>query len=171
MNQFTTISALFDQLIAEEELEQCLKTYGYEDVARKFRVRDLIDFLFAAALGKWEGYRDGADQMAAFDLAPVNFSTISKKATELPYEVIRDLFHLLVTRCNRAQRRSKPIKHALLLIDSTTMTVGETRLPWAPFHGKRSGIKLHVAYTPEMGMPLEVKETIGRVHDGPAGVS
>ena len=58
MNQFTTISALFDQLIAEEELEQCLKTHGYEDVARKFRVRDLIVFLFAAALEKWKGYRD-----------------------------------------------------------------------------------------------------------------
>ncbi|WP_049773683.1 transposase [Salisediminibacterium selenitireducens] len=47
----------------------------------------------------------------------------------------------------------------------------EIRLPRAPIHGERSGIKLHVAYTPETGMKIEVKETIGRVHDGPAGVS
>lgn len=56
-------------------------------------------------------------------------------------------------------------------MDSTTITVGKNRLPWAPFHGERSGIKLHVAFTSETGMPLEVKETVGLNHDGPAGES
>jgi len=76
-----------------------------------------------------------------------------------------------VSRCNRAKRRTSFIKHSLLLIDSTTITVGGNRLPWSLYHGQRSGIKLHVAYTPSTGMPLEVKETTGLVHDGPVGVS
>nr|WP_236953634.1 IS4 family transposase [Jeotgalibacillus malaysiensis] len=44
-------------------------------------------------------------------------------------------------------------------------------MPWAPYHGERSGIKLHVAYTPVTEMPFQVKETTGLVHDGPAGIS
>ncbi|MCF2719123.1 hypothetical protein [Paenibacillus sp. 203] len=42
----------------------------------------------------------------------------------------------------------------LLLIDSTTMTVGKTRLPWAPYHGERAGIKLQVALRAENGQPF-----------------
>ena len=89
----------------------------------------------------------------------------------MPYEIFKDLFHLLITKCNRAKRRTKVVKQALLLVDSTTITVSKNRLPWAPFHGERSGIKLHVSFTSETGMPLEVKETGGLSHDGPAGES
>ena len=55
----------------------------------------------------------------------------------------------------------------LLSIDSTTITVGKTRLPWAIYHGERSGIKLHVSFTNETVMPLQVVETTGLKHDGP----
>ncbi|MBE1556957.1 transposase [Sporosarcina limicola] len=109
--------------------------------------------------------------MASVGLSPVNYSTVSKKAADVPYEIFKDLFHLLISKCNRAKRRTKVVKQALLLVDSTTITVGKNRLPWAPFHGERSGIKLHVSFTSETGMPLEVKETGGLHHDGPAGES
>ncbi|WP_176706345.1 IS4 family transposase [Paenibacillus hemerocallicola] len=55
----------------------------------------------------------------------------------------------------------------LLLIDSTTMTVGKTRLPWAPYHGERAAIKLHVTLQDQNMQPLNVTETIGSKHDGP----
>ena len=50
------------------------------------------------------------------------------------------------------------------------MTVGKNRLPWALYHGERSGIKLHVSFTNSTGMPLQVVETTGLKHDGPIGV-
>jgi len=56
-----------------------------------------------------------------------------------------------------------------LFIDSTTVTVGKTRLPWAPFHGERSGIKLHIAFHTASGQPQNVIETVGSRHDGPVG--
>ncbi|WP_316502821.1 transposase [Paenibacillus sp. B2(2019)] len=55
----------------------------------------------------------------------------------------------------------------LLLIDATTMTVGKMRLPWAPYHDERAGIKLHVALRAETVQPLNVMETIGSRHDRP----
>ncbi|MDC2866699.1 hypothetical protein [Bacillus sp. BP-3] len=54
-------------------------------------------------------------------------------------------------------------------IDSTTITVGKNRLSWAVYYGERSGINLHVSFTNETGMPLQVIETMGLNHDGPIG--
>ena len=54
-------------------------------------------------------------------------------------------------------------------MDSTTITVGKTRLPWAVYYGERSGIKLHVSFTNETDMPLQIVETTGLKHDGPIG--
>ncbi|MBE1556119.1 IS4 family transposase [Sporosarcina limicola] len=169
MKQFSTISKLLSTLISPEELMELVEKHHYEDVARKFHVKDLLDFFVAAALEKWAGFRDGTEVMASIGLSPANYSTVSKKAADVPYEIFKDLFHLLIGKCNRAKRRTKVVKQALLLVDSTTITVGKNRLPWAPFHDERSGIKLHVAYTLETGMPLEIKETGGLSHDGPAG--
>jgi IS4 transposase len=37
------------------------------------------------------------------------------------------------------------------------------------YHGERAGIKLHVSFTNETGMPLQIVETTGLKHDGPIG--
>ncbi|WP_394358380.1 transposase [Paenibacillus suaedae] len=56
-----------------------------------------------------------------------------------------------------------------MLIDSTTVTVGGTRLPWAPYHGERAGIKLHVTFHAASSQPQNVIEKVGSRHDGPVG--
>ncbi len=53
----------------------------------------------------------------------------------------------------------------MLSVDSTTITFGENRLKWAVFHGKRSGIKLHIALENSTQMPEQVEETIALIHD------
>ncbi|MCM3068649.1 IS4 family transposase, partial [Priestia flexa] len=72
---------------------------------------------------------------------------------------MKKLFDLVVSKCNRMTRRAMKLPNGLLIVDSTTITVGKTRLPWAVYHGERSGIKLHVSYTPKTDMPLQVVET------------
>ena len=59
----------------------------------------------------------------------------------------------------------------LIAVDSTTVTVGENRLKWAKFKGKKSGIKLHVALNINDFTPQKVVETIAKKHDGPIGES
>jgi len=39
--------------------------------------------------------------------------------------------------------------------------VGKSRLPWAVYHGERSGVKLHVSYSLETEMPVDVVKTTG----------
>ncbi|BAU28673.1 DDE family transposase [Aneurinibacillus soli] len=81
--------------------------------------------------------------------------------SQVPYSIFKGLFSTLLSRCNRRIRRSTSFPKELLLIDSTTMTVGESRLPWAPYHGKRSGVKLYVALLEASKMPYDVVETTG----------
>lgn len=76
---------------------------------------------------------------------------------------------MLISRCNRATKRQLHLPQNLLLIDLTTVTVGKTRLPWALFHGERSGIKLHIVLHAATEQPVQVIETIGTAHDGPIG--
>ena len=42
-------------------------------------------------------------------------------------------------------------------------------MPWAVYHGERSGIKLHVSFPNETNRPLKVVETTGLKHDGSIG--
>jgi len=88
------------------------------------------------------------------EISGLFYSTLSKRLGELNYLIVKRIFELVVSRLNRSARRSLKLKKELLAIDSTTITVGKNRLPWALYHGERSGIKLHVSFTNRMGMPL-----------------
>lgn len=169
MKKSTTFHNLFQKIVSDEEIVVIQDVIGYKDTARKLDVLTLIHYLLCAAVNEWKSYRDCADVGDQYGLPKVNYSTLSKKNSHVDYRIMKKLFHLIVSKCNRATRRALKISKELLLVDSTTITVGKTRLPWALYHGERAGIKLHVSYTPHTGMPLQVVETTGLKHDGPIG--
>jgi hypothetical protein len=167
MKKSTTIPFILQSILTPDEVALVAKELGYEEKARKFTVYHLLQYWCMAACEEWTGYRFGADRAAGSGLPEVHYSSFSGKAAEVPFTVFKELFHLLVRKCNRETRRKLAFPKELLLIDSTTMTVGKTRLPWAPYHGERAGIKLHVALRAENQQPMKVVETIGSKHDGP----
>jgi len=167
MKKSITIPCILQSVLSPEEVKLVVKAVGYVDTARKFTVYHLLQYWCAAANEEWTGYRFGADHAARNGLREVHYSCFSGKAADVPFTVFKELLHLLIRKCNRETRRKLAFPKELLLIDSTTMTVGKTRLPWAPYHGERAGIKLHVALRAETGQPLNVMETIGSRHDGP----
>jgi hypothetical protein len=169
MKKSTTFTKLVQTLLQEKDVQGIVKELKYADVARKFTAHQLLVFFMHAALGQWDSYRSGVGQAELCGLNPFHYSTFSSKASDVPYELFKRLFHLLVSRCNRATRRRLHIPNDLLLVDSTTVTVGKTRLPWALYHGGRSGIKLHVAFSAATEQPVQVIETMGTAHDGPVG--
>ncbi|WP_100330123.1 IS4 family transposase [Bacillus xiapuensis] len=169
MKQNTMFPNLIQKFISDEELKPLIELVGYEDTARKLDVKTLIQYLVTAAACEWKSLRYCADVSSSAGLVDVNYSTLSKKMSQLDYELMKNVFDLIVRKCNRATRRTLKIPKHLLLVDSTTITVGKTRLPWAVYHGQRSGIKLHVSFSLETQMPLKVVESTGLTHDGPTG--
>jgi len=160
MNDFSIFQTIFKQFITEQDICNVLQQYNYVDTARKFKVNDLVDFFASSAILRWKSFRHGCDVLES-----VNFSTVSKKAKSIPFGVFKDLFLLALSRCNRKIRRTLHLPKPLLSVDSTTITFGENRLKWAVFHGKRSGIKLHIALKNSTQMPERVEETIALTHD------
>ena len=171
MAKNTTIFTLLQNFISQEEIDGILAEFGFEDTDRKCDVPTLLNYLIGAATFEWKSLRYASDVAAEKGLKSVDYSTLSKRLGELNYLIVKRIFELIVSRLNRAVvRRKLKLKKELLAIDSTTMTVGKNRLPWALYHGERSGIKLHVSFTNSTGMPLQVVETTGLKHDGPIGV-
>ena len=167
MTKSTTILSALQSVFTPEEVESIAVLAGYKDKARKFTLYHLLQYWCMAAFNQWDSYRSGVDHAASSGLIQVHYSSFSGKAAEVPFLVFKTLFHRLVRKCNRKTRRKLSFPKELLLVDSTTITVGKTRLPWAPYHGERAGIKLHVALQAENGQPLNVIETVGSTHDGP----
>jgi len=170
MAKNTTIFTLLQNFISQEEIDGILAEVQFEDKALKCDVPTLLNYLVGAAAFEWKSLRYASDVATEKGLKPVDYSTLSKRLGELNYLIVKRIFELIVSRLNRAARRKLKLKKELLAIDSTTITVGKNRLPWALYHGERSGIKLHVSFTNSTGMPLQVVETTGLKHDGPIGV-
>ena len=170
MAKNTTIFTLLQNFISQEEVDGILAEFGFEDTARKCDVPTLLNYLVGAATFEWKSLRYASDVATGKGLKSVDYSTLSKRLGELNYLIVKRIFELIVSRLNRAARRKLKLKKELMAIDSTTITVGKSRLPWALYHGERSGIKLHVSFTNHTGMPLQVVETTGLKNDGPIGV-
>ncbi|MDQ0494871.1 IS4 family transposase [Paenibacillus brasilensis] len=167
MKKSITIPFILQSILTPEEVQSVAKETDYEDKARKFTVTHLLQYWCVAALEQWDSYRSGVDHAAHSGLLAVHYSCFSTKAAEVPFAIFKELLHRVIHKCSRETRRKLAFPKELLLIDSTTMTVGKTRLPWAPYHGERAGIKLHVALRAQNGQPLQVVETLGSKHDGP----
>ncbi|MBB6024957.1 hypothetical protein HNR77_006109 [Paenibacillus sp. JGP012] len=159
--------SFLQSFLSPETVAQAAENAGYQDTSRQFSVHWLLGFWTLSAVHRWKSYRSGADLAESAGLKSAHYSRISTKAAEVPYSLFKALFHRLVSQKNRRFRRQLAFPKELLLIDSTTVTVGETRLPWAPYHGKRAGVKLHVALRETEHVPEKVVETIGSLHDGP----
>jgi len=169
LNKNNTIFTLIQNFLSEEEWQSILSEFGYVETARKCTVPTLISYLIGAATNEWKSLRHAADVGPSNGLVSVNHSSLSKHLKALDYGIIKRIFEVIVGKLNRAARRKLKMPKTLLAVDSTTITVGKTRLPWAVYHGERSGIKLHVSFTNETTMPLKVVETTGLKHDGPIG--
>lgn len=161
MKKSTSLSNILQLVISEEKILSILKELNYIDVARKFTVYDLFLFLGEAAFQQWGGYRDGEQRMALSGQRAVDHSTLSKKAKDVPFEIFKRLLDLMISLCNRKTRRVLGIPKELLIVDSTTITVGLGRLPWAPHKGQKAGVKLHVGLIGDQGELHKVTETTG----------
>lgn len=165
MIKSTTFSQLVQSMLPCEIVDQFVQAAGYQDVARKFTVNDLFLFFSQAAFDQWDSYREGALRAPTCQLVQTCYSTVSKKASDVPFEIMKELLHHLIQHSNRQTRRKLSLPKELLILDSTKITVGAGRLPWAPLKGKRAGVKLHVAFKPKQGQLHRMEETTGNRPD------
>lgn len=98
MKNTTTIFDIFQTFLSEKEVKKFSKILEYVDTARKFTLYDLIKFFIAAATNEYKSYRDGVEHMESVGLTPVDYSTISKKASKVDYKISKTLFEIIVSK-------------------------------------------------------------------------
>ena len=131
------------------------ESYGYEDTARKFSVFSLLRFWIAAAWGEWKSYRESEEQLKGRSgLVPVDHSTLSKKASRVPFRGISRSFSSVVKRCPRRNCRMLSLPFFVFAVDSTIITVGkivfsgrlacQLRRMIRTFRGKRAVLRVGI---------------------------
>ncbi|WP_391559267.1 IS4 family transposase [Robertmurraya sp.] len=166
MSQTSTLLRALQQVISEKEVYEMAEKYGYQEIARKFTVYELLKYWVTAAVEEWNGFRDSESAMKKMaDLQAVDHTTICKKSALVPYLLFKELFTLLVQRCNRQTRRTLKLPFPLYAVDATVITFTPLRMKWASFTQTRNAVRLHVQYDIEDQMPTLIEETDGRTGD------
>ena len=151
--------------ISKDEIHSIAEKLEYQDTATKFKLEKLLQYWIASSVDGWKSFRDSAIQAQACGLGNADFSTFSKKAKDVPFQFFKEIFSVVLNKSNRQTRRSLAIPNQIIAVDSTTLTFGESKLPWAKYHGEKSGIKLHVHLDVDSILPVKIQETTGLVHD------
>ncbi|MEK3880464.1 hypothetical protein [Paenibacillus sp. FSL M7-0420] len=97
MNKLTPFLAVFKQVLTPEEVQRVTgETEDYEDTGTKMTVGVLFDYFVQACYHQWVGFRQSARVGSNYDLPKVYYSTLSDKAGEVPYDIFKHLFQMLV---------------------------------------------------------------------------
>lgn len=158
MNNNNKISEIMQALISKTELEKICLKYGYEDTARKLTVHNLLKYFTLSAILESKSYRDLSLQGSMYNLVEVNYSTLSKKAKEVPFEIFLEVFHLIFEKCNRKDKRKIRSKYGRIIkiVDSTRIILDKSKWKWAEYEKGKSGLKFHTAYLLDSEIPCNL---------------
>lgn len=169
MKNNNIIKNTLQTILTEEEVEKLAKSFDYRVKSRKITVYNLVEYLVVASIEQSKSFRETVCYSKKYGLGEISYSGLSRKANDVSYEVMKNIFEILIKKCNRTTKRNLKIDKIILAIDSTTITTSKTQLKWAGFHGQRSGIKLHVQLEVDSYMPTKVEESLAKNHDFPIG--
>lgn len=168
MNKTTPISKILQVAISEKEIKDILDLLGYYDSSRICTVCVFVKYMILSAILKCDSFRDVGFHGTYYGLPKVNYSTLSKKAKEIPFEIIQYICNHILSKANHEVRRKMNPQFGRLLaaIDSTCITAHINKLEWTPYLKESSGIKYHVKYATESNLPIQVIPSV--IHTGDA---
>ncbi len=125
MHKYTTLPNLMQKLFLMKISSRLPKPLATMTLRGRLRCARWLIFS-AGGTSRMEKFPSWCRCGEMYGLPTFHYSTVSKKAKEVPYEVMKRLFALVVSKCNRQTRRSLRFPKALRIVDSTTVTVGKT---------------------------------------------
>ena len=166
MKKYTLISAVLEAPKLKEMIKDAVKSSGYQEKGRKITAHVLLQYFLLAAIMQLDSYREVGMFGQQIGLPKADYSTLSKKAAEVPYTVALQVCQDILTSSCRAKRRNLKKQSEMLIraVDSTRVTACASKWTWAPFQKESSGLKFHVAYLPGLGLPAQVE--VSPIHEG-----
>ncbi len=170
-------SSLFSQilsLIKRTEFEKLVKLHESDRGSKGFRSWDqFVSMLFcqlaqAKSLREIEGGLKSCEGKLAHlgvNEAPKR-STLSYANAHRPWELYRDLFYGLLSRCRSfAPGHRFRFKNKLLSLDATVITLCSSMFDWAKYRSGKGAVKLHLLLDHDGYLPTFAHITEGSRHE------
>jgi len=166
MSNNTIISKILQEVIREHEIQEITEKKKYEEKARKATVTTVLRYHLSGAIEKCSSYRELEVYGAKHTEWKLDYSTLSKKSKEIPYEISLDLLEAAMSKANRSKRRklSSEYNRFVRSFDTTRFISKRKSWSWTPYEGNKNGVKVHVSYQPESGLPDRF--CVGEIHVG-----
>jgi hypothetical protein len=154
------------EVIDEEKVKKIAEKHNYEEKARKATVSAVLRYHLCGAIEKCSGYRELEVYGAKHNAVKLDYSTLSRKSKEIPYEIALELLESTMRESNRRKRREMSAEYSRFVrsFDTTRFVAKRKGWDWTPYKGGKNGIKVHESYQPESGLPDRFG--IGKIHVG-----
>jgi len=152
---------VFDRLVDEHEADR-----GVRRLSTKSQLIALVHGQLSGA----SSLREIVTTMASHEarlyhvgaMAPKR-STLADANAQRPAELFAELFDAMVGQVHRGLRRAA--KHAVRLIDATSIRLSALSCNWAAYKAHGPGVKLHVVYDPNTAVPVHFAVSPARQND------
>lgn len=166
MDKYTLVSAVLEAPKLKEFVEKAVSESEYAAKSRKITVFTMFQYFLLTAVMQISSFRDLSLLGHRHGLPKADYSTLSKKASQIPYTVALRVCREVMDSSCRAKRRKLGKQSELLIkaVDSTRITACAGKWTWAPYLRESSGLKFHVAYLPKLGLPAQIE--VSEIHEG-----
>lgn len=178
-----------DKLNRKSVLSQCLSLIPFQKIApvdlfrldvgkKKLTTVALIKVFIAAQIKGWnsyseieEGLRENKELRKELGVFSISGSQLSRRISDVPTELVQDLFTHVVEELHHLSRNSvgiSPKIGVLNIVDSTKFKLSPNLCGWAYVSHHWSGVKLHVRVVvanPDAVYPDKVIPSTGNVDD------
>jgi len=153
--------ARFDRLVDKYKSDHRVRRLSTKS---QFMAMLFAQFSGAASLREVEaGLASHASTLYHLGIKPAARSTLSDANASRSCEVFSELFGDISAMASSALRRH--MRDATRILDATRIRLGDLSAGWARFGIHHSGVKIHMVYGLEDGLPLVADITAERVND------
>lgn len=166
MDKYTLVSTVLEAPKLKEFVEKAVTECEYTEKGRKITTHTVFQYFLLAAIMQIRSYRELSALGQRFGLPKADYSTLSKNASQIPYTVALTVCQNVLDSSCRAKRRKLGKQGEMLIkaVDSTRITACAGKWTWAPYLRESSGLKFHVAYLPELGLPAQIE--VSEIREG-----
>ena len=167
----STVFSQLLKLLPRSTFQKSVSQYQGDKKCRTIFCWDLFIALLFGQLSQAKSLRDLIEKLNSqqshlyhLGINPIKRSSISDACQSRPIEVFYHLFFTLLDRLEQ-NRCAKGVRQAVMLMDSTTISLCQSQYQWAEFRTGKGGIKIHTLYDPDADAPVFFEITKGKVSD------
>lgn len=173
MSHTNTVLAQFLKLVPKSEFKRLADSHHIGQKFRRYSRFDQFVLMLTLQVTGRSSIRDVIENLKVqtsklyhIGISVMSKSSFSRINSEQPWELYRDLFYLILKRCQPlATKHAFRFHNKLYSMDASTIDVCLSVFPWAKFRAKKGAVKLHAVLDHDGLIPAFIDLTDGKTHE------